>query len=246
MEQAARILVVDDNEVNRIVAADLLKRSGHSVVTAADGPAAIAAVRDGGQFDLVLLDMRMPGMDGIDAAEAIRAIPGSAGAVPIVLLTATPVAEDEPRWRRAGVLGCLQKPFRPRHLTAFLTKSPSAPAGGGPSLVALPDLGLDLAALGRERMAGLAELFRRSSGDDLARLLALAEQGKLAEAGAVAHRMAGAAASLHLHPLSALCREIETAAQANNPALVSARIGDVSGLWPRSLDALMQSLAEAE
>jgi len=248
MTSRSRILVVDDNEVNRTVAADLLQRSGHSVATAADGQAAIAAVRDGGQFDLVLLDMRMPGMDGIDAAEAIRTLPGPAGAVPIVLLTATLVPEDEPRWRRAGILGCLIKPFRPEHLAAFLADSaPTSAAApdGVSSLVAVSDLALDLGALGRERMVGLADLFRRSSGDDLARLLTFAEQAKLAEAGAVAHRMAGAAASLHLHPLSALCREIETAARAQNAALVTARIRDVSGLWARSLDALMQALSGA-
>lgn len=245
MTAPSRILVVDDNEVNRTVAADLLQHSGHRVATAEDGSAAIIAVRDGGPFDLVLLDMCMPGMDGIEAAEAIRALPGPAGAVPIILLTATLVAEDEPRWRRAGILGCLVKPFRPDHLAAFLTKPAAVPAAeSGPALVAASDLALDLAALGRERMVGLAELFRRSSGGDLAQLPVLLGQGKLAEAGAVAHRMAGAAASLHLHPLSALCREIESAARAQNHTLAAERITAASGLWPRSLEALMQALGE--
>jgi len=246
MKAPSRILVVDDNEVNRTVAADLLSRIGHHVATAEDGAAAIVAVRDGGPFDLVLLDMRMPGMDGIEAAEAIRALPGPAGAVPIILLTATVVDEDEPRWRRAGVLGCLVKPFRPEHLDRILTDSP--PPVGQPvsALVAGVDLALDVAVLGRERMVGLAELYRQSSGADLARLPLLAGEGKLAEAGAVAHRMAGAAASLHLLPLSALCRDIETAARENNAALAASRITTVAEMWPRSLEALMQALTGAE
>ncbi|WP_155801531.1 response regulator [Magnetospirillum molischianum] len=243
----SRILVVDDNDVSRTVAADLLERSGHSVVTAVDGPSAIAVARDG-RFDLILLDMQMPGMDGIEAAEVIRACPGAAGTVPIVLFTATPVASDEPRWRRAGIQGCLSKPFRIDRLVDLLA-SPVSPALLSESslpLVALSDLALDLGALGHDRMAGLADLFRHSSGVDLERLLILTGEGKVGEAGAVAHRMAGAAASLHLHPLSTLCREIDVAARNQDLGAVAPLVKEVSALWHRSLDALVLALDEAE
>jgi len=241
MSARYRILIVDDNEVTLAVVGDLLEQAGHSVVTAEDGPSALSIVRDS-RFDLILLDMRMPGMDGIEVAEAIRASVVTQ-AVPILLLTATLVPEDEPRWRRAGVLGCLVKPFRIGDLAPFLPAiAPASPPGSVSTLVAVSDLAVDLATLGHERMVGLADLFHRSSGADLERLLALAGEGRVTEAGAMAHRMAGAAASLHLHPLSALCREIESAARVEDSAAVAVLVEDVSVLWRTSLDALMEAL----
>jgi len=241
MAARARILVVDDNEVNRTVAADLLEHRGYSVVTAEDGLAAVAAAR-ATRFDLILLDMRMPGMDGIETAVAIHAALGSPP--PMLLLTATLIPEDEPRWRRAGLRDCLVKPFRVEQIVPYLTAAPpsAAPASGLPGLVALSDLDLDLSLLGRDRMIALADLFRRSSGADLERLLALAAAGKTTEVAATAHRMAGAAASLHLHSLSALCREIETAARRPDAAGLAALVDRVPALWDGSLAALVEVL----
>jgi CheY-like chemotaxis protein len=245
MAARARILVVDDNEVNRTVAADLLDRSGYSVVTAGDGLAAVAAVR-AACFDLILLDMRMPGMDGIETAVAIHAALGSPP--PMLLLTATLIPEDEPRWRRAGLRDCLVKPFRVEQIAPYLTVAPPpvAPASGLSGLVARSDLDLDLTLLGRERMIALADLFRRSSGADLERLLALAAAGKTSEVAATAHRMAGAAASLHLHPLSALCREIESTARGQDAAVLAALVDRVPALWEVSLATLVEALEAAE
>ncbi|SEH32018.1 response regulator [Magnetospirillum fulvum] len=240
MAARTRILVVDDNEVNRTVAADLLDRSGYSVVTAEDGLAALAAVR-AACFDLILLDMRMPGMDGIETAAAIHAALGSPP--PMLLLTATLIPEDEPRWRRAGLRGCLVKPFRVEQIAPFLTVAPPSGLSG---LVARSDLDLDLTLLGRERMIALADLFRRSSGADLDRLLALAAAGKTSEVAATAHRMAGAAASLHLHPLSALCREIESTARRQDAAVLAALVERVPALWEVSLATLVEALEAAE
>jgi CheY-like chemotaxis protein len=237
------ILLVDDNEVNRAVAAGLLERRGHRVVMAEDGPSAIIAAAPGG-FDLVLLDMRMPGMDGVETALAIRALPGPPGQVPIFLLTANPLPGDEPRWRQAGIRGCLTKPFRIDDISRVLAGDAGEPAEEArtPPLVALPDLMVDLRDLGRERMVGLVELFRRSSGADLDRLLAQAGEGRIAEAGGTAHRMAGAASSLHLRPLSERCREIDSAARRQDSAGLVAQVEALSPLWHRSLDALVQAL----
>jgi signal transduction histidine kinase/HPt (histidine-containing phosphotransfer) domain-containing protein len=239
VERPCRVLLVDDNEVNREVAAGLLERRGHQVVCARDGYEGVEAAAGGG-FDLVLLDMRMPGMDGIETAGAIRALPGEAGRVPLYLLTANPVKEDEARWREAGILGCLAKPFRfddIGRLLAGLGDGPAIPPPPEPKLVAVADLLSDLGDLGRDRMVGLVELFRSSSSTDLVALLGHARSGRLAEAGQLAHRMASAASSLHLGPLAAQCRAVEDAARAGEGG-TAALADDLAALWERSLAAV--------
>jgi signal transduction histidine kinase/HPt (histidine-containing phosphotransfer) domain-containing protein len=229
----SQVLLVDDNEVNREVAAVLLQSRGHQVVAVADGVAAIGEARQR-RFDLVLLDMRMPGMDGVATARAIRRLPGAAGDVPIYLLTANAMQDDEQRWREAGVQGCLSKPFRIDDVIRLLAGLRDA----GPVLLGLPGLLADRQDLGRDRMLGLVELFRRSSGVDLAALLDHAGAGRRPELAATAHRLAGAAASLHLLALAEHCRTLENAAHRQDP--VSAE--GIEAVWRRSLAALEQAL----
>jgi signal transduction histidine kinase/HPt (histidine-containing phosphotransfer) domain-containing protein len=250
-----RVLLVDDNEVNLEVAGGLLERGGHKVVSVADGYQAVEAARQGG-FDLVLLDMRMPGMDGFQTAKAIRSLPEPAGAVPIYLLTANLHAADEGRWREAGMEGCLAKPFRVDdldHLLAGLgdrrassasSLSSSLPPGGG-ALVQFADLAEDVQALGGERMLGLVDLFRRSSSADLSAILGHARDGRLEELGQVVHRMTGAAVSLHLTPLAECCRRLESLALKEDAAAIGLA-SDLAALWERSVAALATALDRLE
>ncbi|MBI3445191.1 MAG: response regulator [Magnetospirillum sp.] len=242
-EGKRRVLLVDDNEVNREVAAGLLERRGHVVVSACNGYEAVEAAKAGG-FDLVLLDMRMPGMDGIETAQAIAALSGESGAVPMYLLTANPVKEDEGRWREAGILGCLAKPFRLEDLGRLLAGVESGAESGRSSLplLRIPGLLSDMGDLGRDRMVGLVDLFRTSSSGDLAAIVAEARGGRLAEAGSLAHRMASAASSLHLDALAAHCRALENAARAEDAAAALTLAEELSPLWTNSLSALGQAL----
>jgi CheY-like chemotaxis protein len=105
-----KILVAEDNLVNQLLAVELLKQRGHDAVAAADGRAALEALRAGG-FDLVLMDSRMPEMDGIEATRRIRA--GEAGRpdIPVVALTAHALAGDRERFLAAGMDDYLSKPI---------------------------------------------------------------------------------------------------------------------------------------
>jgi signal transduction histidine kinase/HPt (histidine-containing phosphotransfer) domain-containing protein len=239
-----RVLLVDDNEINREVAAGLLERRGHQVVVAADGPKAVEIARSGG-FDLVLLDMRMPGMDGVETAAALTALPGAAGRVPMVLLTANPLREDESRWRQVGIRACLAKPFRVDDFNRVMAGLDQAAGTDGGAvendLVSLPDLRGDMNDLGIERMAGLVELFRRSSKVDLDAVQTLQRDGRTAELAQVVHRMASAASSLHLGRLAALCRSMEDTARSDGPG-IQAMAGELVRLWERSLAALDQAM----
>lgn len=238
-----RVLLVDDNPVNLAVAAGLLQRHGHMVQALDNGEAGIEAMRQGG-FNLVLLDMHMPGLDGLETARRIRALGGEASVVPLWLLTANPVEQDAKLWRDAGFDGCLAKPFRVEEIMRLLAlqadpQQLASEPGPEPVLVALPDLLADLKDLGRDSMRGLAQLFRTSSAADLTQAQIHAESGDLAQLGLAVHRMASASASLHLVALNERCRTIETLARANDAnALTLAQ--DLPDLWERSVKILVE------
>jgi len=123
-----RVLVAEDNPVNRRVAEATLATAGHAVVAVTDGAEALEA-HAGGEFDLVLMDLEMPVMSGVEAAARIRAQEGEGGRrrTPIVALTAHAVEGFEAECRAAGMDGYLTKPVEPgrlRHLVEELTATP--------------------------------------------------------------------------------------------------------------------------
>ncbi|WP_431268444.1 response regulator [Dankookia sp. P2] len=122
-----RLLVVDDARVNREVVRALLRPEGHLVEEAASGGDAIAALRRGPLPDLVLMDLNMPGMDGLEATAAIRALDGPARRVPIIALTGDAMPEAVAAGRAAGMDGHLTKPLQRALLLAELARlAPSA------------------------------------------------------------------------------------------------------------------------
>jgi PAS domain S-box-containing protein len=112
--QSLRILLAEDNPVNQEVAVHLLERRGHSVIVAEDGRQAISAIEKH-TFDLVLMDVQMPEMGGLEATKLIREKEGSAGRhVPIVAMTAHAMQGDRERCMEAGMDGYLAKPIDPK------------------------------------------------------------------------------------------------------------------------------------
>lgn len=111
------ILLVEDNPANRMVARLTLERAGFRVCEAANGREALDAVR-GTTFDAVLMDCRMPVMDGYAAARQIRQLPGRTRDVPIIALTASAFKEDRERVLQAGMDDFVSKPFRAQELVA--------------------------------------------------------------------------------------------------------------------------------
>ncbi len=113
--QAKRILLVEDNEMNREIARDILEDNGFTVDEAEDGFAAVRKVsaEDPGYYGCVLMDIRMPGMDGLTAAREIRALrSGDYGSLPIVAMTASEDGEDIQKTFDAGMNAHLSKPVR--------------------------------------------------------------------------------------------------------------------------------------
>jgi signal transduction histidine kinase/CheY-like chemotaxis protein len=115
-----KILVAEDNPVNQVVAVRLLERRGHQVTVAANGREAVAAV-ERERFDLVLMDVQMPEMDGFEATAKIRqAETGTGRHLPIFAMTARAMKGDEEHCRRAGMDGYLPKPIRSPDLYAIV------------------------------------------------------------------------------------------------------------------------------
>jgi two-component system, sensor histidine kinase and response regulator len=186
----ARLLLVEDNEVNQLVATELLRSQQFEVEVADNGQLALDAVRahaaQGQPFDLVLMDMQMPVMDGVTAARRIRESLDTQ-TLPIVAMTANAMAADRERCRQAGMNGFVTKPIDPdalwRALLQWVAPRPGlgvvaapppavqAPGPTGPAQDSDPDLQATLQALrgvaaldvdaGLQRMAGSAVLYTR-------------------------------------------------------------------------------------
>lgn len=152
------ILVVEDNPVNQRVNAWLLEREGHRVTVVGDGRQAVEAAAGGG-FDAVLMDLAIPGMDGLEATRAIRALDGPAGKVPVIAITASALPGDIERCRAAGMDDHMPKPVNPAGLIRILRRLTALPGEAAPEA---DDDGIDetvLAALegviGREHVIEL-------------------------------------------------------------------------------------------
>ncbi|HXL68123.1 MAG TPA: ATP-binding protein [Xanthobacteraceae bacterium] len=112
--RALSVLIAEDNDINALLAQALLAKLGHRPIVVGDGISAVSAVdaalAAGAPYDLILMDLHLPGMDGLEATRRIRAL-GDAGRIPIIALTANAFAEDREACREAGMDGFVVKPF---------------------------------------------------------------------------------------------------------------------------------------
>jgi CheY-like chemotaxis protein len=129
--RSLRILLAEDNKVNQLLATNLLAKAGHRVDVVNNGIEAVHAVVHR-QYDVVLMDMQMPEMDGLEATRRIRALPAETGRIPIVAMTANAMVEDRVRCEQAGMDGYVSKPID----VAVLMREIARCTGQDPDLVA--------------------------------------------------------------------------------------------------------------
>ncbi len=115
----ARILLVEDNEINQMVARDIIARTGAEVVTAENGKEAVALAEKG--FDLILMDIQMPEMDGYETAKVLRSMEATRD-IPIVAMTAGVFEDDRKRCFQAGMNDFLMKPVTPETVASVLER----------------------------------------------------------------------------------------------------------------------------
>jgi signal transduction histidine kinase/DNA-binding response OmpR family regulator len=239
-----RILVAEDNPVNQQVARGLLTRRGHHVDVVGNGRAAVQAV-SAQRYDVVLMDVHMPEMDGIEAAREIRRLPGDKGQLPIIALSASAMKEETEQCLAAGMVGHLPKPIDPLALAAVLaqcTRAESASAAPAESAQAGVDQGyvrLLLESLGAAKVRELIGELRRHARPQRDRLLQARGQNDLTEMRAAAHALTGMAANLGLTALAELTGAIEEACRQG-------RVGEAGSLADRVQTSLEHALAELE
>lgn len=114
------VLVAEDNPVNQLLVKTLLQLGGHSCAIVDNGAAAVRAVQEE-DFDLVLMDIRMPEMSGVEACRAIRALGGRYAGLPIFAMTANAEEEEADNYAAAGMTGYLSKPIDRQRFMALLS-----------------------------------------------------------------------------------------------------------------------------
>jgi CheY-like chemotaxis protein len=115
------VLLVEDNEVNRIVATRLLEKMGYQTEAVRNGRQACEAVRHG-HYDVILMDLQMPEMDGFEATRHIRSAGGDSGQTPVIALTASAMEGDRERCLSKGMDDYLAKPLDPALLAQIVDK----------------------------------------------------------------------------------------------------------------------------
>lgn len=226
------IMVVDDVEMNREFVQIALGREGHAITAVASGQAAIDALLGGQVFDLILMDVQMPVMDGLTATRAIRALPGAAHSTPIIGLTANALPEQVAACREAGMDDHLAKPVDLHLLidrvAAVGARRDAVPDRPGPAEAVEPDPAMT--ALSRRYADHLATL-----PDELDRLGALPFREQAEGLSNLAHSVAGTAGSLGFPALSAASFELEHCAKQ----VISGDVG------PTALAAAIRVFREA-
>jgi CheY-like chemotaxis protein/HPt (histidine-containing phosphotransfer) domain-containing protein len=219
---------VEDNHVNQMVAVGMLEHLGYTAEVAGNGLEALAAL-DRRPFAAVIMDCRMPEMDGYDATRAIRAREDGRGRIPVIAMTASAVKGERERCLAAGMDDFVSKPVHAQSLAAILERwvgdsgldagEPADETTQGPSLV-LDESHLEtfrsLGPGGTELLERAVTSFLESSRNDLVRIseaIAAASAEKLVH---VAHSLRGGALMLGAPRLAAVCDELEVLGAARD------------------------------
>ena len=220
--QALRVLVAEDHPVNRAYLEAVLDKLGHAAVFSENGEQAVRAVQSG-DFDVVLMDLHMPMMDGFAAARAIRTMPPPKGDLPIIALTADAFQESQERARQAGMNGFLTKPAHLPQLREVLDRhgrdGGGALTGETPAPAAAEASPLDQATVDNVSVAlspaKYAELLARFFSLHSGTLQALRQthgRHDLASVRSQAHALKGAALSLGLRSVAESASRLQESA----------------------------------
>jgi PAS domain S-box-containing protein len=244
-----RVLVVEDNEFNQIVLRDLLQGVGVATTLAGNGAEALVRLRSDPPYDLVVMDVQMPGMDGHEATRRIRANPHLQGLV-ILGMTANATPDDCQRCLEAGMDAVHPKPIDPDLLyrtlqSLMLGGHCDGAARQPPAQEPLPPQpGFDPTALGRlvsshpQHLRAIASRFLIDMRAAAAQLREAARAGDLSTLHRLAHKHRSAASMLGAHRIAELCRWLERLEVAPQPEEALARIDEL----PRMLDEVATGL----
>jgi CheY-like chemotaxis protein/HPt (histidine-containing phosphotransfer) domain-containing protein len=238
--QGPRILIAEDNLINQEIASTILIDAGYRIDLANDGREAIDAVARQ-PYDLVLMDVQMPTVDGLQAAREIRKMAGAAGRTPIVALTANAMLGDREACLAAGMNDYVSKPFERAALLATLAQW----IARGTSAPETPVDWLDIGHLDRlagmmpvARFAVIVDSYLTSIDPQLAEFANLAGAADLAGLARASHVFKGTSGNLGTRELHRLSGELELAAQAADDVAVRHLLSEIETTAGPSADAL--------
>jgi len=223
------ILFAEDNAINQMIAKEELQEMGLKVFVVETGKEAVEAWQQG-EFDLILMDVHMPEMDGLEATRRIRALESSSKkqAIPIVALTANAMKEDFQRCLDAGMNDYLTKPFAPQHLSATLQKylpsktitadnnSPEQTSAEGEPTYTLIDTSIvaEYKNIGTDILRNLRDELPK----ELQRLEQAAANGEWEKLGSIAHKLVSSCMVIESDQLPTRLRSLQTSGKANDEA----------------------------
>jgi len=241
VQASGRILLVDDNETNRLFATTLLDSMGYTVETAEDGAQAIEAVRLG-SYDAVLMDVQMPGVDGVQATRAIRALGSPESAVPIVAVTANALVGHREFYLAAGMNDYLSKPISRETLTTVLARWV---AGGlkEPAPEARPSRPIELdlvdaaylddlhGSFGEDKFRELIDSYAHTMEQGLRQLAALAAAQDFEQLAMEAHSLKGVSGNYGAWRMHSLFARLQIACKEQNAGAVQEIVREAGPLW---------------
>ena len=245
-KRALNILVVEDNEINRLVVREMLQTIGHTVTEAHDGQDGVA-LAEAQSYDLILMDISMPRMDGVEATRRIRSGGGASAASPIVALTANAMLHEIACFREAGMNETLTKPISRKSLDRALAVANSAgdrkTTPNSEPMSARSDGIIDeaqfrylVAQIGPEKASRLFEKFvdqTEAALSDLAQ--AKSETRDPEDLVAVLHKLRGSSGMLGARLLSERLEQFEVMGTSGQTEQVTLRLDELSTIWAQTV-----------
>ena len=246
--RALSVLIVEDNVVNAMVVEAFVARMGHEPLVAPTAEEGLELL-EAQAFDLVLMDISLPGIDGIEATERIRAhADPTIRSLPIVAMSAHVFENEIAQHLQSGMDAFIGKPIAPDALAetiaSVLGRAPAAreaeggdrAGGGDPSIIDPAVLAQDRAALGEERGTLMIETFVETAPVQIDGIRSALAEGRAERAADLAHALRGAAGSLGLRRLADRCGALEARARTPEAAALADELG---GLFVESKEALV-------
>lgn len=248
--QGKSLLLVEDNEINRIIIKEMLVGDGLEITEAVNGREAVDAAADT-NFDAILMDVSMPVMNGVDATDAIRGHGNLNEATPIIGLTAHALADEQARFLDAGMDVCLPKPISHDALArALVSAVDDAPMSEHKIVLDHPAKTAELHHVDLGKIAELRGILKPEKvdslvakfGDEVDELIVaipdLITDGHLAELAALTHKSIGSAGMIGMTQFHGALRELEQAAKAGDAMRASGAAPTVIDMWPEAKAAL--------
>ena len=222
-----RLLLAEDIDVNREIACATLESMGVHVDAVVDGADAVL-MAEANDYDIVLMDIQMPGMDGITAARQIRSMPEPKGSVPIIAMTANVLPTQIESFFTAGMNGHIGKPFKRSELVAAIDRCVQVHNDNDPASI---DQTVTSSSVNFDAIEVLTDLIGATKIDELCGKLGqqlqafvegLTRPGDASDIGRQAHNLVSSAGMLGFEQVSRICAEVEGEAKAENitPALL--------------------------